>query len=243
VSLARIIVAQCASSAVFSALTFGPDSVSISPVDDLALVQARQTAIRLARVMEVHEEDLARAAEIKLFPGSVPARVTIATLMRALVATLMDAAQSMAESDAAYNAALRRHNGTEGSATSLVSQDVAEKIALSVELEELVLQHADDAGARLDHKLFPDGLPEQIGMLDIFQALRRRIEVAATQEPAELATLANEDDDLDDPRELLDREVSSVAQLFAELSEICHLRASSRAVRDVVELGAEEDGD
>lgn len=209
-------------------------------MDDLALVQARQTAARLVLVMEAHEVDLARAAETKLFPGGAPARVTIATLMRALIATLMNAAQSMAESDAAYNAALRRYNGTGASATSLVSQDVAEKIALSVELEELVLQHADDAGSRLDRKLFPDGLPEHIGLLDIFQALRRRIEVAATQDPAELAS---DEDDVVDPRELLEREVSSVAQLFAELSEICNLQASSRAVRDVVELGAEEDGD
>jgi hypothetical protein len=220
--------------ALFSALTFGPGSVWITPVDDVALAQARQTAERLVRVLEAHEADLARAAEAKLFPDGAPARVTIATIMRALVATLMDAAQHLAESDAAYNATLRKHTGHRASETSLLSQDVAEKIALSVELEDLVLQYADDAGARLERKLFPDGLPERIGLLGIFQALRRRIELATTRD---LAVLAGEGDGDADVREILDREVSSVAQLFAELSEICDLPAPSRAIRDIVELG------
>jgi hypothetical protein len=206
----------------------------------MALVQARQTAERLVRVMETHEIDLARAAEAKLFPDGAPARVTIATIMRALVATLMDAAQHLAESDAAYNATLRKHQGPDPSQTSLLSQDVAEKIALSVELEDLVLQHADDAGARLERKLFPDGLPEQIGLLGIFQALRRRLELAMKHD---LSLLAGEDDGDANLRELLDREVSSVAQLFAELSEICNLPTPSREIRDIVELGEEEDGD
>ena len=228
-----------------SALTFGPASVSITPVDDMALEQARQTAARLARVMETHEVELARVAEAKLFPDGTPARVTIATIMRALVATLMDAAQHLAESDAAYNATLRQHEDPEdgeASDSSLLSQDVAEKIALSVELEDLVLAHADDAGARLERKLFPDGLPEQIGLLGIFQAMRRRLELATTQDIALLAwprDPAEGDGDVN-LRELLEREMSSVAQLFAELSEICNLPEPSRAIRDVIDI---EDGD
>ena len=229
---------RCAASGV-SALTFGPGSVSITLVEDEALAQAVQTAERLVRVMETHEVDLARAAEAKLFPDGAPARVTIASIMRALVATLMDAAQHLAESDAAYNATLRKHKGEDGSETSLLSQDVAEKIALSVELEDLVLQHADDAGARLERKLFPGGLPEQIGLLGIFQALRRRIERATTQD---LSILVGEDDGDLGLREILDREVASVAQLFAELSEICNLPAPSRAIRDVVDIGDTGEG-
>ena len=212
-------------------------------VEDEALAQARQTAERLVRVIETHEVDLARAAEAKLFPDGAPARVTIATIMRALVARLMDAAQHLAESDAAYNATLRQHEDPEdgeASDSSLLSQDVAEKIALSVELEDLVLAHADDAGARLERKLFPDGLPEQIGLLGIFQALRRRIERATTQD---LSILVGEDDGDLDLREILDREVASVAQLFAELSEICNLPEPSRAIRDVVDIGDLGDGD
>lgn len=211
----------------------------------MALEQARQTAARLARVMETHEVDLARVAEAKLFPDGAPARVTIATLMRALVATLMDAAQHMAESDAAYNATLRRHDGDKASDSSLLSQDVAEKIALSVELEDLVLSHADDAGARLERKLFPDGLPEQIGLLGIFQAMRRRIELATTPGPGDIALLAAHRDHGDGDgevnlRELLEGEMFSVAQLFAELSEICNLPGPSRAIREVIDIG---DGD
>jgi hypothetical protein len=214
----------------------------------MALEQARQTAARLARAMETHEVELARAAEAKLFPDGAPARVTIATIMRALVATLMDAAQHMAESDAAYNATLRRHEGRDADDSSLLSQDVAEKIALSVELEDLVLAHADDAGARLERKLFPDGLPEQIGLLGIFQALRRRIELATTPDIALLAwpREPGEDDDGDGDvnlHELLEREMASVAQLFAELSEICNLPGPSRAIRDVIDIGDGDAGD
>jgi hypothetical protein len=218
-------------------------------VDDIALEQARQTAARLARVMETHEVDLTRVAEAKLFPDGAPARVTIATIMRALVASLMDAAQHLAESDAAYNATLRQHEDHHASDASLLSQDVAEKIALSVELEDLVLSHADDAGARLERKLFPDGLPEQIGLLGIFQALRRRIELAATQDAALLAGLRDPADGDGDGggdggevnlREVIEREMFSVAQLFAELSEICNLPGPSRAIREVIDI---EDGD
>jgi hypothetical protein len=208
----------------------------------MALEQARQTAARLARVMETHEVALARAAEAKLFPDGAPARVTIATIMRALVATLMDAAQHLAESDAAYNATLRQHERPGASDSSLLSQDVAEKIALSVELEDLVLSHAEDAGARLERKLFPDGLPEQIGLLGIFQAMRRRLELATTHDIALLAGPREPGDGDGDVnlRELLEREMSSVAQLFAELSEICNLPGPSRAIRDVIDI---DDGD
>jgi hypothetical protein len=212
----------------------------------MALDHARETAARLTRVMETHEVDLARAAEAKLFPDGAPARVTIATIMRALVASLMDAAQHLAESDAAYNATLREQEGSGASGpsdASLLSQDVAEKIALSVELEDLVLSHADDAGARLERKLFPDGLPEQIGLLGIFQALRRRIELATTQDIALLAEPGDADDSGGlNLRELLEREMASVAQLFAELSEICNLPGPSRAIRDVIDIG-DVDGD
>jgi hypothetical protein len=229
-------------------------------VDDMALAHARETAARLTRVMETHEVDLARAAEAKLFPDGAPVRVTIATIMRALVASLMDAAQHLAESDAAYNATLREHEGGGASDASLLSQDVAEKIALSVELEDLVLAHADDAGARLERKLFPGGLPEQIGLLGIFQALRRRLELATTQDIALLAGPedlhaelhaelqagqdAGEDGGLN-LRELLEHEMASVAQLFAELSEICNLPGPSRAIRDVIDISdgdSDEDG-
>lgn len=189
--------------------------------------------------METHEVELAHAAEARLFPDGPPAQVTIASIMRALVAHLMDAAQNLAESDAAYNATLRKHRGHRAPSSSLLSQDVAEKIALSAELEELVLQHADDAGARLERKLFPDGLPEQIGLLGIFQALRRRIT---------LATAPGDDGDDSgdgavDIHDILDREVSSVAQLFAELSEICDLPAPSRQIRDIVDLSEDELGE
>lgn len=207
-------------------LTFESGLVSITTVDDTALVRTRATAERLLRVMEAHEVELARAAEAKLFPGGPPAQVTIASIMRALVATLMDAAQHLAESDAAYNATLRKHARGSESSSSLLSQDVAEKIALSVELEELVLQHADDAGARLERKLFPDGLPETIGLLGIFQALRRRIARATAPGEADVAI-----------DETIEREMVSVAQLFAELSEICNLPAPSRQIRDVIESG------
>jgi hypothetical protein len=202
--------------------------VSITAVDDTALARTRSTAERLLRVIETHEVELAHAAEARLFPDGPPAQVTIASIMRALVATLMDAAQNLAESDAAYNATLRKHQGQREPSSSLLSQDVAEKIALSVELEGLVLQHADDAGARLERKLFPDGMPEQLGLLGIFQALRRRIS---------LATAPGEDGGGGvDIHDILDREVSSVAQLFAELSEICNLPAPSRKIRDIVDL-------
>jgi hypothetical protein len=233
----RNLVLQRASGAVFPPLTFGAPSVWITRVDDMTWNKARQTARQLVRVMEAHEQALARAAETRLFPGGPPARVSIATMMRALVATMMDAAEHMAEADAAYNATRRQRDG-QGAATSLVSQDVAEKVALSVELQDLVLQHADDAGARLERRLFPDGLPEQIGMLGIFQALRRRIELAATQDAS-----APGGADSADTRDILEREMFSVARLFADLSEICDLPAPSRAVRAVIDIGNIDDRD
>lgn len=212
-------------------------------MDDTDLARARHAAESLLRVMETHEVELARAAEARLFPDGPPARVTIASIMRALVGTLMEAAQNMAESDAAYNASLRKHRGDEASSTSLLSQDVAEKIALSVELETLVLAHADDAGARLERKLFPDGIPERIGLLGIFQALRRRIALATTPtggEPDRAGDGAAGGADVD-IHEILDREVSSVAHLFAELSEICDLGAVSRQIHDIIDLDATDD--
>lgn len=192
--------------------------------------------------METHEVELAQAAEARLFPDGPPAQVTIASIMRALVAHLMDAAQNLAESDAAYNATLRKHRGQREPSSSLLSQDVAEKIALSAELEDLVLQHADDAGARLERKLFPDGLPEQIGLLGIFQALRRRIALATA--PGDDGDDSGDGaEDIPDIHDILDREVSSVAQLFAELSEICNLPAPSRQIRDIVDLSEDELGE
>jgi len=191
--------------------------------------------------METHEVELAHAAEARLFPDGPPAQVTIASIMRALAAHLMDAAQNLAESDAAYNATLRKHRGQREPSSSLLSQDVAEKIALSVELEELVLQHADNAGARLERKLFPDGLPEQIGLLGIFQALRRRVALATAS--GDEGGGGDTAPDIHDNHDVLDREVSSVAQLFAELSEICNLPAPSRQIRDIVDLSEDELGE
>jgi hypothetical protein len=218
--------------------------VSITAVDDTALARSRSAAERLLRVMETHEVELAHAAEARLFPDGPPAQVTIASIMRALAAHLMDAAQNLAESDAAYNATLREHRGQRAPSSSLLSQDVAEKIALSVELEELVLRHADNAGARLERKLFPDGLPEQIGLLGIFQALRRRVALAtASGDDGGDGDTAPELHELHDSLDSLDREVSSVAQLFAELSEICNLPAPSRQIRDIVDLSEDELGE
>lgn len=218
-------------------------------MDDTDLARARDAAERLVRVMETHEVELAHAAEATLFPDGPPARVTIASIMRALVGSLMEAAERMAESDAAYNATLRKHRGQSASSTSLLSQDVAEKIALSVELEELVLAHADDAGAKLERKLFPDGLPETIDLLGIFQALRRRIALATT--PGSAPGAAGTGDGVTtgltgavDIHEILDREVSSVAHLLAELSEICDLPATSRQIRaiiDSIDLASEDE--
>lgn len=199
----------------------------------MTLDKARQTARQLARVMEAHEQTLAHGAESRLFPGGPPARITIADMMRALAATMMEAAEHMAETDAAVNARRRKRDPQAASATSLVSQDVAEKVALSVELQDLVLAHADSAGASLERRLFPDGLPEQLGMLGIFQALRRRIELAAAQDAAAPGGL--------DVRDILEREMYSVARLFAEMSEICDLPAPSRAVRAVIDLGEDPD--
>lgn len=222
-------------------------------MDDTDLARARDAAERLVRAMETHEVELARAAEARLFPDGPPARVTIAGIMRALVGSLMEAAERMAESDAAYNATLRKQRGQSASSTSLLSQDVAEKIALSVELEELVLAHADDAGAKLERKLFPDGLPETLDLLGIFQALRRRIALATAPGNAHgsEASAAGTGDGgaaglsgAVDIHEILDREVSSVAHLLAELSEICDLPATSRQLRsiiDSIDLGASGD--
>lgn len=217
-------------------------------MDDTDLARARDAAERLVRAMETHEVELARAAEARLFPDGPPARVTIASIMRALVGSLMEAAERMAESDAAYNATLRKHRGQSASSTSLLSQDVAEKIALSVELEELVLAHADDAGAKLERKLFPDGLPETLDLLGIFQALRRRIALATApgSAPGSEASAAGAGDGVAtggaagltgvvDIHEILDREVSSVAHLLAELSEICDLPATTRQLRAIID--------
>lgn len=143
---------------------------------DINFAEILTEADTLIRLMRDHEVELASTIEPLLFPDGAPENFTIAEMMRAQAKLLARSAQAMAEADIAYNAALQKYRRPSPQQTSLISQEVAHKLALSAELENLVISMAEKLEAEVVTKLFPDGLPPELSMLGFLQSLRGYLE-------------------------------------------------------------------
>jgi hypothetical protein len=183
------------------------------------LDHARDTARRLVRIMDENERATAFAVEAELFPDGVPDALTIAGFVRAQAAALMRSAEDLARADAAYHEALRKH-GEEPKGDSLLSQDVAQKVARSAEFERAIDEYADTIGASMEQRFFPEGVPARLTVQHLITAVRERLERAiADAEPG------SEDDGEDDGEgdgqalaarfTLLDKEIHIAGSFFS----------------------------
>jgi hypothetical protein len=153
------------------------------------LEQARDTARRLVHIMDANERVTAFAVEAELFPGGVPDELTIAGFVRAQAAALMRSAEDLARADVAYHEALREQ-GEEPERDSLLSMDVAQKVARSAEFERAIDEYADTIGSSMEQRFFPEGMPVPLTVQRLIAAVRERLERAITDADAEAETLA-----------------------------------------------------
>ncbi|HWN70520.1 MAG TPA: hypothetical protein VNM90_22925 [Haliangium sp.] len=175
------------------------------------LEHARDTARRLVRLMDENEKTTAFAVEAELFPDGVPDELTIAAFVRAQAAALMRSAEDLARADAAYHAALRKGDARASQRDSLVSQDVAQKVARSAEFERAIDEYADTIGASMEQRFFPEGLPAPLTVQHLIAAVRERLERALD----EAETRDEGDETLDARSSLLDREIHIAASFFS----------------------------
>ena len=173
------------------------------------LDHACDTARRLVRIMDANERVTAFAVEAELFPEGVPDALTIATFVRAQAAALMRSAEDLARADAAYHAALRKY-GEEAQRDSLLSQDVAHKVARSAEFERAIDEYADTIGASMEQRFFPAGVPARLTVQDLIAAVRERLERAIGD-----AVPTDDDEALDARCDELDREINIAASFFS----------------------------
>ncbi|WP_428261803.1 hypothetical protein [Haliangium sp.] len=195
---------------------------------DPAIARLRDTATQVASTLRTHERALAEATERRLFPDGVPpGPITIAMLMRAVVAAINRSAQAMAEADARYNAALRKHKPEQAPA-ALISQDVAERLAVTAELEARVEASADETGALLESQLFPHGRPHDLTVLAFIMTLRERIDVIVALAEDDIDPLSE-----DECAELFDL-LTPTAQFCAGLAAVSGLAELSQELEDLI---------
>jgi hypothetical protein len=143
------------------------------------LEHVRDTARRLVRIMDENEKATAFAVEAELFPEGARDELTIAGFVRAQAAALMRSAEDLARADAAYHQALRKHGDARGpQRDSLLSQDVAQKVARSAEFERAIDEYADTIGASMEARFFPEGVPAPLTVQHLIAAVRERLERA-----------------------------------------------------------------
>jgi hypothetical protein len=177
------------------------------------LEQARDTARRLVRIMDENERATASAVEAELFPEGVPDELTIAGFVRAQAAALMRSAEDLARADAAYHEALRKQGPGQGpQRDSLLSQDVAQKVARSAEFERAIDEYADTIGASMEQRFFPEGVPAPLTVQHLIAAVRERLERAIDE--AEIRD-ADAGEALDARCSQLDREIHIAASFFS----------------------------
>jgi hypothetical protein len=151
--------------------------------EEMSYEESLEAADELVELMREHELGLAGIMEPLLFPDGPPPGLSVAEIMRAQARLLARSAQSMAEADIAYNVALQKHRPPNPQQTSLISQDVAQKLALSAELESLVFSMAEEIEAKVTPKLFPDGLPPDMTLLGFLKSLRECVELELSRMP------------------------------------------------------------
>lgn len=184
------------------------------------------------RLMEENEKVTALAVEIELFPQGPPASLSIATFVRAQAAALMRSAEELARADVAYQQALQKDpDGLRGpQRDSLLSQDVANKVARSAEFERAIDEYADTIGASMEEKFFPDGVPAPLTVQHLVAAVRERLDAALTQAEQEREA------DLDAAITTLDREIRIAASFFAGFAGIGCLNDLSAEIASIAGL-------
>ena len=197
----------------------------------------RDVAGRLVRLMGENEKVTALAVEIELFPQGVPASLSIAAFVRAQAAALMRSAEELARADVAYQETLQRHaDGPRGpQRDSLLSQDVANKVARSAEFERAIDGYADTIGSSMEEKFFPDGVPAPLTVQHLIAAVRERLEAALKQAEQDREA------DLEAATAVLDKEVRIAASFFAGFAGIGCLNDLSAEIASIAgldELGA-----
>jgi hypothetical protein len=152
--------------------------------EEMSYEESLQATDELIELMRAHELGLASIMEQLLFSEGPPPALSVAEIMRAQARLLARSAESMAEADIAYNAELQKSRPPHPQQTSLISHDVAQKLALSAELESLVISMAEEIGAKITPKLFPDGLPPDMTLLGFLQSLRECLALERARMPA-----------------------------------------------------------
>lgn len=176
-----------------------------SHINFSAILDEADTLISL---MRDHEVELASTIEPLLFPEGAPGNLTIAEMMRAQARLLARSAHAMAEADIAYNSAMQKYHPPPPQQTSLISQEVANKLALSAELEDLVISMAEKLEAEVVAKLFPEGLPPNLSMLGFLQSLRGYLE-------NQRARATTGKDDHESAQGLLRKAMSTIATIYS----------------------------
>lgn len=206
----------------------------------------RDKAEQLVRVMSESEAEVASAVEVELFPDGVPPSLSIAILMRAQAAVLSRSAEDLARADVAYQEALEQEMGARGpERPSRVSHDVAQKVARAAEFERAIDAYADELGASMEERFFPDGLPQPFTVQALLVAVRERLERALArsghggagpQADNEAGNDAGNDARNDAEPEELEHELQIVASLFSGFAGIARLTELAGEIAEIAEL-------
>lgn len=195
----------------------------------------REKAERLVRLMSESEAEAAHAVEVELFPDGAPPSLSIAILMRAQAAVLSRSAEDLARADVAYQEAMEQEMGTRGPVrASRVSHDVAQKVARAAEFERAIDAYADELGASMEERFFPDGLPQPFTVQTLLAAIRERLERAlANSGPRpDGAGAGSEGAGADD----LEHELQIVASLYSGFAGIARLTELAQEIAELAEL-------
>lgn len=198
--------------------------------EELSYEASLIAADELIELMRDHEHEVASVMEPLLFPDGPPASLTVAEIMRAQARLLARSAQSMAEADIAYNTAVQKHRPPTPGQTSLISQDVAQKLALSAELENLVFSMAEDIEAKVTPKLFPNGLPPGMTLLGFLKSLRECMESERSGMPEPTA------EPMEDAQESLHKTMNTIATIYSGFCDQANLEDLAEEIRSYTSL-------
>jgi hypothetical protein len=200
----------------------------------------RDKAEQLVRMMSESEAEVASAVEDELFPDGLPPSLSIAILMRAQAAVLSRSAEDLARADVAYQEALEQELGERAPVrASRVSQDVAQKVARAAEFERAIDAYADELGASMEERFFPDGLPQPFTVRTLLAAIRERLERGLARSAPGAAgagptagTEAGTDAGTDD----LEHELQIVASLYSGFAGLARQTDLAAEIAEIAEL-------
>lgn len=205
--------------------------------EEMSYEESLSAADELVELMREHELDLVGIMEPLLFPDGPPPALTVAEIMRAQARLLARSAQSMAEADIAYNAALQKQRPADPKQTSLISQDVAQKLALSAELESLVFSMAEEIEAKVTPKLFPDGLPPDMTLLGFLQSLRECIEKERASMPeSPQGEQGEQGGECEEALAALHKTINTIATIYSGFCDQASLEALAEQVRSYTSI-------